>query len=192
MRTTESSPCQPTASSGLNAIGDQRHLAAPLDLDHPRTRLGLLGGERSVKLRHIEQRRVEDRVVPDQALVRKHVARVRRLDQQKVHRRGAVDAPHRAARHDHVVAGLYAQVPEIAVQIALAGMHEQQLIAVGVAGQSIHAGAEAPESDAAVGVRREPRARTRDRSRPPRAATRSKARGCSGPVNSLHPVGGWR
>src|SRR5690606_22224272 len=47
----------------------------------------------------------------------------------------ALDAPHRAARDHEVVAGLEAEVTVVAEELAAAGVHEQQFVAVGVAGE---------------------------------------------------------
>ncbi len=106
-----------------------------------------------VDARRIEDRRIEDRVRTDEALVGEHVARVGGLDQQHVDRCGDLEPPHRPARQHYVVAGTQAQVPEIAVEIGLAVVHEQQFVAVRIARELVHALRQAPEAHAAGGVR---------------------------------------
>ena len=114
-RTGASSPCQPTASSGLNGYVIVE--TAPRRFTstcHSRV-AGLLRAERVVDARRVEHRRIEDRVRPDESLLGQHVARVAGFD-HAARSIGAVglEPPHRAARQHHVVAGRDREVTEIA------------------------------------------------------------------------------
>ena len=103
-----------------------------------------------------------------------------------------VDPPHRAARDQDVVAGREGQVPIVAEEVAAALVHEQQLVAVGIARQVIHRASRAPESDAHRCVAEElgarPRARCWRRSEL-REIERVRAQR---PLEVAQPVGGWR
>jgi len=98
----------------------------------------LLGEEVLVDPRRFEHCRVEDRMPAEETLVGQHVARAGCLDQERVDGGGSLEAPHRAARQDDVVAGRHREMPEVAVQISSASVHEQQLVTIGVAREARH------------------------------------------------------
>ena len=95
---------------------------------------------------------------PDEALVGQSITRVRGLDEQGRERLGALDAPHRAARNHEVVAGLEAQVPVVAEELARSRMHEEEGVAVGVARQRARSRA-TPEAHPRVRIEEEFRRR---------------------------------
>ncbi len=191
MRTTERSPCQPIASSGLNGNVIVEMRAAPLHLHAPLLRVALLGAECIVDLRNVEHRGIEQRVRAHEPLLRQRVARVGRFDGEHGERRRAVHAPHRAARNHDVVAGGEAQMPEVAVELPLALVDEQQLIAIGVAHEMAHLPAALCQN----------RTRTEALASSSGAvqglglvSTRAKSNACGrrGPSNDVQPVGGCR
>src|SRR6266508_283268 len=83
--------------------GDGRELAAPLDRDLPGA-LVLLRLEGVVDPGRVENRRVEDRMAADQALLRQGEVVVGCLDHQRHGGFGGRQPPHRAARDHDVVA----------------------------------------------------------------------------------------
>ena len=93
---------------------------------------------------------------------------------------------------DDVVAGLELKPPEIAEQLAAPAMHEQQLVAVGIAREVVHGAARRARSG--CGNARCAAASAADQGLAATASSlvRSKACGRSGPSKDDQPVGGWR
>ena len=105
-----------------------------------------------VDARRVEHGRVEDRVRAHQPLVGQPIRVVSGFDEQRLQRLRALDAPHRAARNDDVVAGLDRQVTVVAEQVAAPGVNEQQFVAIGIARELRHVAGEVPEAQSHRGV----------------------------------------
>ncbi len=114
--------------------------------------LGLLCAKGVIDGRHVEHCRVEQGMRPEQSLLGQQIGGVGRLDQQQRSAGRTFQPPQGATRQHEVIARGELQVSEVAVQLTLSAMHEQQLIAIGVPHQVIHAGGELPVAQLAVGV----------------------------------------
>jgi hypothetical protein len=100
-------------------------------------------------VRHVQHRGIEDSVRPQHSPVRQGIARVRGFDRKHRERLARLHAPQSAARQQDVVARGEAQMAEITVQLARSLMDEEEIVAVGVAHQVIHApGRALPEAHA--------------------------------------------
>ncbi len=97
----------------------------------------------------------------DEAAVGKLIGGTGRLDEEQRQGRAAFHTPHGAARQHDVIAGGDHQMPIIREQLALACMHEEEEVAVGIARQIGHAFREPPmgqrEVRIAENLRRRPR-----------------------------------
>ncbi len=133
-------------------VGGDGDLATLLDLHRELALLRLVRAEGLVHLRRVEHGRVVEGVTAQQALVRRAEVGVRRLDHQDRGRRARPQSPHGPARQVEIVAGRIDQAAIVAEQLALALMDEQQLVAVGVAGQRRHGRRQLPEADLDGGV----------------------------------------
>jgi hypothetical protein len=127
------------------------------------TIVGLLGNKRRVHLRHVQHRRIEDGMRAQQAFVRQRVAGVGCFHQQHKQRLLRFDTPHGAAGNHDVVARRQREMAIVAVKLTGTPMHEQQLVAIGIAHQMIHRGTGIPHPHANMRVtqdlRRLPRRR---------------------------------
>ena len=146
-----------------------------------------MGAERLVHDRGVEHRRVELGVRAEQPAVRQCVVADGRFDHQDGGRRGGAKSPHATTRKVEIITGREDQPAIVAEQLARALVDEEQLVAVGVAGQGGHRAPEFPEPDLDLGVaknaRRLPRQglggvhrREIEGARPQRALERGPAR----------------
>jgi hypothetical protein len=133
----------------VEGIGDGGNGCAALDPNLPTLAIALLLMKKIIELRHIEHRRIEERVRSNEALLGQAVAALRRLDQESGEWLARFDAPECAARQQDVIPRGEAQMSEIAEKLARAGVDEQDLIAVRIAHQVVHApGGALPEAQA--------------------------------------------
>ena len=131
--------------------GDGRQCVAPLHRHRPGA-LVLLRLEDLVDMRRVEHRRIEDRVPADQPLLGQREMIVRRLDHERGRRCGWRQAPHRAARDHDVVAVTIFETAIVAEQVPRSFVHEQELVAVAVAGELGHRVVELPDPHLQVRV----------------------------------------
>src|SRR5216683_5857620 len=134
-------------------VGHRREVIAPFDVDAPSAISLLLCSKGGIDRRYVEHGGIEDRVGAEHALVGQAVAVVRRLDEENGHGTIAFDPPHRAAGQYDIIAVAKSQMAEIAEQAAAALVDEDQLVAVAVAHQAIHASFGAPLPKAQMRVR---------------------------------------
>jgi hypothetical protein len=141
-------------ADGVERVESERLRAErPAALDHHAAGgIALLRAERVVDLRHVEHRGIEHRVLACDAALGEPVAVAARFDEQRRKCTRRVDAPHRAARKHHVVAVAQREMAIIAIQVAVAFVHEQQLVAIAVAHEVVHGTGRAPEADTHVRV----------------------------------------
>ena len=119
---------------------------------HLGVQVARLGTEGVVERGHVKHAGVKGQVATEHRIFGQAVRRIGGFDHQHLDRAGGLDPPHGAARQDEVVALDQRDVAEIAKKFALAFLHEQQLVAIGIAHQMVHVSAGFPIADLDRGI----------------------------------------